>query len=503
MRSRAAAAVALAAIVIGAEADFASAAQRRPVARFTLSATRIAIGAAVTVDTRRSSIPRGTRFARATISWGDGTRSTKLSRLHQRVRHVYTAPGRRTIRLSITTRNRRKASRIATLTVERPRAVLAVGTGLDLLDLDARGAPYPGRGIAHPALSRDGRHVTWVYLAGEHDYGLVWRDLAAPRTLELPGVYPYALDMSGDGRYVAYAAASKIASNGHVDGMTVWLWDTATGRRTAINRAPSGQVADDGSTSGLRVSADGRFVVFDSTAPSLAPAGVTVCAQCIEGGGYVYRYDRLTGALASVPPAPFGSDASLRYPVTSGDGRVVLFHHGLATYAWFPESGAVRKIDALDALGETNDDSLAVSDDGTTAANHVYGLTVVKLGGPEGPDPVAWSRPEESPAYVASTALSADGSALAYFGLSGPAAWGQWPVWRVDVPSGALTLLPAPPTVAGLTPEPAPRGGMGANRVTISADGRAIVAAACSLGPPASAEEQSCPLRADVFRWSR
>jgi hypothetical protein len=95
--------------------------------------------------------------------------------------------------------------------------VLRVRPGLDMLVLSKRDKPLYGQGgLSLPVLSGDGEHVAWVY-DNDHgndfgDYGLMWRDLASGRTLQLRGTYAYGLDMSAGGRYVVYSKAAEIES---------------------------------------------------------------------------------------------------------------------------------------------------------------------------------------------------------------------------------------------------------------------------------------------------
>ena len=391
--------------------------------------------------------------------------------------------------------------------------VLPVSQGLAMLDLDSFGDPFTNQGgISAPVLSGDGEHVAWFY-DGDHgsihgQYGFAWRDLLTGATIDHPGVTTYGIDMSTDGRFVAYPEASIVAKNGYVEAMAVWLWDSQTGQLTAINRKTPNNKADDGDTESVSVAADGRFVVFASTSQSLAPVGESLCTpfvtpDCNETAGYVYLYDRLSGSLLAVPPqAMFGQQPALSDPVVSGNGEAVAFHDGLDTDVWYPQSGVVRRLDEDDFPCLTDARSLALSSDGSTLADNCAGSAgVVKLGGPTGPDTVEWTYTFPNPdGWNNSVALSDNGSTMALFGSSGPAGWGLWPIWRVELPSGEMSLLTAPGQIPGLHSEEL-QSGMAEDQVTISASGDQIAAVACSI-QQAAGDSQSCPLREDVFRWT-
>ena len=463
-------------------------------------------------------MPRGDSLLSATLSWGDGAR-TRVGRLSHEVCHVYARAGRWIIRLEVATlayrsggRQRQRVTTAASGVIEvrvRNRLVLPVATGIDMLDLDQFGDPFATQGgIFGPVMSGDGEHVAWGYNTDGVD-GFVWRDLQTGDTVMQYGI-DSSFDMSADGRYVAYTQASRFAQDGYIEAQEVWLWDTRSGREIAVDRRTPSNTADDGSTADVSVSADGTYVVFDSTSQALAPAGERLCTPlvspggCNEAAGYVYLYDRLSRSLTPVPPQPiFGQQPALSDPVIADDGGVVAFHDGVDTDVWFRPSGVVRRIAEADFPCLTDSQSLALSSDGTTLADNCAGsVGVIKLGGPAGPDTVEWSYTFPNPnGYDSSVALSSDGSVMALIGSSGPAGWGLWPVWRVQLPSGAMSLLPVPGHISGLRPEPKLQDGMADDRVTISANGDEIAAAACSIKAP-TGDGQMCPVRTDVFRWT-
>ncbi len=383
----------------------------------------------------------------------------------------------------------------------------SVAPGVAILDLDSRrgflGAPN-GEPFA-PVMSADGDHAIWQYNNYHGAFGLVWRDLTTGQTIVRQGLWPYGTDISANGAFVVYATAAQTAQSGLVTGMDLWLWDTQTGQLTLVNRGATGRSADDGVVKGLQISSDGDYVVFSSTSQLLAPHGYKMClSPCSNGSGYVYLYDRLNGTLRAVPKqASFGTSPSLAYPVVSGDGDIVAFHAGDDVDVWSTVTNKVFTVTFQKNIGMSDASSLAISADGNVLANTGPGGTgvVQLLAAPAGGYRLEWAYYDKAGVPPPDGgSLSGDGGVLAFFGAQGHAGWGEWPLWRVELPKGSMQLVPAPPVAPGLDLQPAVSG-LGDQQVTVSADGAQIAALACSLKLP-TAQARGCPLRADVYRWT-
>ncbi len=132
--------------------------------------------------------------------------------------------------------------------------------------------------------------------------------------------------ISGDGRYVAFQSfASNLVSGDTNGAQDVFVHDrlaSTTGRTTRVSRHSLGTEGD-GSSTGASISADGRFVAFQSSASNLVSGDA-------NGMGDVFVHDRLastTGRTTRVSRHSLGtegdgtsSDASI-----SADGRFVAF----------------------------------------------------------------------------------------------------------------------------------------------------------------------------------
>lgn len=175
--------------------------------------------------------------------------------------------------------------------------------------------------------------------------------------------------MSANGRFVTFESDASTLVAGDTNGIRdIFLRDLRTGTTILVSRGQGGTPAN-GTSFDPAISGNGRYVVYHSEATNLAP-GSTIAG--------VFLYDRQTGATERVPRSDDGSA-----PTISGDGRFVAFHSGADTIV----SGDTN---------ETNDVFLRDRVRGTTRL-----LSVARGGG-------AGDGSSEAPA------ISADGSIVAF-----------------------------------------------------------------------------------------
>jgi Tol biopolymer transport system component len=178
-----------------------------------------------------------------------------------------------------------------------------------------------------PSPSADGRYVAFAARPisarpGTPASEIFVRDLLANDTRRIgPGWTP---SMSADGRYVAF-----IARVAHLD--QVFVADLRSGTTTLVTRSAAKKPAN-GSSANPRLSADGRFVVFQSE------AGDLVTQDDVNLLWDVFLYDRETEGMVrlsgdldaewmepSIGPAIDGSGKviafSSRHPTGRGDAR--------------------------------------------------------------------------------------------------------------------------------------------------------------------------------------
>jgi len=126
--------------------------------------------------------------------------------------------------------------------------------------------------------------------------------------------------LSADGRFVAFHSDSdNLVPNDTNGGSDVFVRDRLTGTTERVSVSSNGKQAADNSGS-LRpsISADGRYVAFDSSASKLAKGDK-------DNATDVFVHDRLTRATTLVSVASDGTDASGFMPMISGNGRCIGF----------------------------------------------------------------------------------------------------------------------------------------------------------------------------------
>src|SRR5262249_37717646 len=126
--------------------------------------------------------------------------------------------------------------------------------------------------------------------------------------------------ISADGRFVTFDSGADDLVAGDTNGVgDVFVHDRVTGVTERMSVASNGGQGDAESFGGA-ISADGRFVAFTSFASNLGVADT-------NGFDNVFVHDRQTGVTEVVSVAPDGTpgnDGSQR-PAISADGRFVAF----------------------------------------------------------------------------------------------------------------------------------------------------------------------------------
>lgn len=126
--------------------------------------------------------------------------------------------------------------------------------------------------------------------------------------------------LSADGRYIAFqSAASNLVladTNGALD---VFVRDRQTGTTECVSIDPAGVPAI-GTSTAPSISADGRYVAFQSSASTLVPGDT-------NNVGDIFVRDRVAGTTERVSLASNGAQGNLSSaaPVISADGRFVAF----------------------------------------------------------------------------------------------------------------------------------------------------------------------------------
>ncbi len=193
-----------------------------------------------------------------------------------------------------------------------------------------------------PAISDDGRHVTFTTLSDNlvpNDTNSNWdvfrHDRVTHETIRVSltnggaqalgrsGVVGSAV--SGDGRFVAFETTANLGGGGS----GIYVRDVEAGTTTLVSMVNQGGSAN-GFSFGASISGDGRYVAFYSQASNLVPGDT-------NNGADVFVHDRLTSITRRVstafdgvqqsPVINFDPSTPNAYPWTavSHDGRVVAF----------------------------------------------------------------------------------------------------------------------------------------------------------------------------------
>lgn len=166
--------------------------------------------------------------------------------------------------------------------------------------------------------------------------------------------------LSADGRYVAFVSdATNLILDDDNETTDVFVRDMQSGVTTRVSVASDGTEANSRSTN-PKISADGRFVVFESEASNLV-------ADDTNGWTDIFVHDRETGETTRVSVASDGTpgDASSLEPVISADGRYVAFWTNASNLV-ADDTNTFRDVMVHDReTGETT--RVSVASDGTEA----------------------------------------------------------------------------------------------------------------------------------------
>jgi len=205
----------------------------------------------------------------------------------------------------------------------------------ECVSVNPAGVPANGTSTA-PSISADGRYVAFQSSASDlvpgdtNNVGDIFvRDRVAGTTERVSiasngaqGNHGSAAPaISADGRFVAFQsdASNLIAAdtNGRTD---VFVHDRVAGMTELVSQSTSGAQGNSGSDE-PSISADGRFVSFDSAATNLVSGSLNIPED-------VFVRDRLVGATQQVSVATggaHGNDVSGQSSI-SADGRYVAFY---------------------------------------------------------------------------------------------------------------------------------------------------------------------------------
>jgi len=232
-------------------------------------------------------------------------------------------------------------------------------------------AAAPGE---RPAISADGRYLVGRIgvFSGSTPYSpyqIIVIDRQQPASNPTSAIWTgdaqgSSPSISGDGRFVAWHTPTPIGLDDTNAGDDVYVLDAVATRQNLqivadrVSVDTEGRETGGSAIGGAAISADGRFVVFDSNAGGFVPGSGDIRA--------VYRYDRSTQTIeqSSVSGAGEFGNADASEAAISGDGRVVAFSSSAENLARGPYGPApapnvfARAAAAVPSLNAADTDDL-------------------------------------------------------------------------------------------------------------------------------------------------
>jgi Tol biopolymer transport system component len=211
------------------------------------------------------------------------------------------------------------------------------------VSVDNDGNEANGFSIERPAFSGDGRYVVFTSLASNLVPGdtndktdIFLRDREAGTTTRVSvdsgghqaDGYSEQPAISPDGRYVGFASSAMNLVSGDT---TIWadvfVHDRQTGMTERVSVDSEGNPAADGNSQYPAVSADGRYVAFESVASNLVDGDTNYCSYSGANCSDVFVHDRWTEVTERVSVSSNGAqgDRDVFGAVISAEGRYVGF----------------------------------------------------------------------------------------------------------------------------------------------------------------------------------
>jgi Tol biopolymer transport system component len=197
-----------------------------------------------------------------------------------------------------------------------------------------------------PQLSTDGQFVAFISEASNlvatdmnNDWDVFVHDRQTGQTTRVSvtstgaessgvGSPDARISLSGDGQVVAFdACGSNLFPADPNGGCDIFLHDRQTGQTSWVSVSSTGEPANDNSFF-PQLSADGRFVTFNSLASNLVSDDTNATIFSLDYDTFVHdlqtgQTTRVSVSSAGVQAAP--SDCECSEPAINGDGRVIAF----------------------------------------------------------------------------------------------------------------------------------------------------------------------------------
>jgi Tol biopolymer transport system component len=181
--------------------------------------------------------------------------------------------------------------------------------------------------------------------------------------------YSSRASISADGRYVAFdSGASNLVSDDTNSSWDIFVYDRASNTTRRVSVASDG-IQGNNSSSSLSISADGRYVAFSSIASNL------VSGDTGNYGG-IFVYDTVANTTRRVSLATDGTQGNdySGFPSLSADGRYVAFE-SYASNLVSGDTNNASDIFVYDTVANTTR-RVSVASDGTQGNNTSYSSSI-------------------------------------------------------------------------------------------------------------------------------
>ncbi len=253
-----------------------------------------------------------------------------------------------------------------------------------------------------PSISTDGRWIAFQSGASNLVHGdvdgandvFVWDGLTGVTslvTVRMDGSpsngHSFSPSVSADGRWIAYQSTATNLADGNAYGNgVIYLTDRTTGATTLVSAAADGGSADE-SSQNPSISADGRWVAYESKASNLATGDM-------DDKWDVFLWSRETGKTTFVSATGTGSTFdNFGASALSDDGRSLTYTAGIwddvfghhDVFSWDRVTGATSLVSA----GLDHEPLIASSFGSTISAD---GRWIAFTSGQQGPGYEEWSQ---------------------------------------------------------------------------------------------------------------
>lgn len=179
--------------------------------------------------------------------------------------------------------------------------------------------------VSQVSISTNGQWLAYIVPVSSSSLLVSDRIANSNRTVSAGVFGPRAgLRFSSDGRYLAYATSAANVASDTNRSQDVYIYDWQTGSNSLVSQSFYFPQAAMGNSDSPDISADGRYIVYESAAPDIAPSDSNSVKD-------VFLYDRQANQTTLLSASALGQ-ATANYesisPIFTGNGQTVAFQSG-------------------------------------------------------------------------------------------------------------------------------------------------------------------------------